>query len=219
MNHSITLNSDDERISHLCRNDAKLAALISLIGELTFNVRSSHFESLVLSIVGQQLSVKAAATINNRVKSLVSAITPEEIDRLDPELLRSAGLSSAKINYIKDLSGKLLRQEIDLTLLPQLEDREVVEMLTKVKGIGQWTAEMFLIFSLGRMNVVSLGDVGLVRGARWLYSAENKKDGNPLAQHAHKWSPYCSVASLYLWEAVNRGYVDSGKTVEELVSG
>ncbi|WP_239551566.1 hypothetical protein [Paenibacillus elgii] len=90
MNHSMTLNSDDERISYLCRNDAKLAALIALIGELTFNVRSSHFESLVLSIVGQQLSVKAAATINNRVRSLVSSITPEEIDRVDPEALRSA---------------------------------------------------------------------------------------------------------------------------------
>ncbi|PUA38204.1 DNA-3-methyladenine glycosylase 2 family protein [Paenibacillus elgii] len=215
----MTLNSDDERISYLCRNDVKLAALIALIGEVTFNVRSSHFESLVLSIVGQQLSVKAAATINNRVRSLVSSITPEEIDRVDPEALRTAGLSSAKINYIKDLSAKLLHQEIDLTQLPQLEDREVIEMLTKVKGIGQWTAEMFLIFSLGRMNVLSLGDVGLVRGARWLYSAETKKDGNPLAQHAQKWSPYCSVASLYLWEAVNRGYVDSGKTVEELISG
>ncbi|KPV56944.1 DNA-3-methyladenine glycosidase [Paenibacillus sp. A3] len=215
----MTLNSDDERINYLCRNDAKLAALISLIGELTFHVRGSHFESLALSIVGQQPSVKAAATINNRVRSLVSSVTPEEIDRLDPEALRSAGLSAAKINYIKDLSTKLPRQEIDLALLPQLEDREVVEMLTKVKGIGQWTAEMFLIFSLGRMNVLSLGDAGLVRGARWLYWAENKKDGNPLAQHAQKWSPYCSVASLYLWEAVNRGYVDSGKTVEELVSG
>ncbi|WP_036677993.1 DNA-3-methyladenine glycosylase family protein [Paenibacillus tyrfis] len=219
MNRSIALNSDDERISYLCRSDAKLAALIALIGEVTLSVRSSHFESLVLSIVGQQLSVKAAATINSRVSSLVSSITPEEIDRVDPEALRSAGLSSAKINYIKDLSAKLLHKEIDLTQLPQLEDREVVEMLTKVKGIGQWTAEMFLIFSLGRMNVLSLGDAGLVRGARWLYSAENKKDGNPLAQHAQKWSPYCSVASLYLWEAVNRGYVDSGKTVEELVSG
>ena len=116
-----------------------------------------------------------------------------------------------------DLAGKVKEGRIAFETFEAMDNRQIIDILTRVKGIGKWTAEMFLIFSLGRPNVLSLGDFGLKRAVKWLYQMEDRADGKYLEQHAEKWDPYQSVVSLHLWKAIDLGFVDSGKSPEELL--
>ncbi|WP_410770549.1 DNA-3-methyladenine glycosylase family protein [Fontibacillus sp. BL9] len=129
--------------------------------------------------------------------------------------MRAAGLSAAKVAYLRDLCAKVLTGEVDLETLGTVSDEEAVQSLLSIKGIGRWTAEMFLIFALGLKHVVSLGDIGLQRAAKWVYDMEERSDRKYLQQVEHLWAPYGSIASLYLWEAINAGHVDSGETLEQ----
>ncbi|MCM2535152.1 DNA-3-methyladenine glycosylase [Neobacillus pocheonensis] len=203
-----------DKINILTSNDPVLGKFIEIIGELELNKRDDYFQSLVSSIIGQQLSAKAAATIFGRfVEFTKGVLTPEKILSISAEELRSLGISYSKIKYLKDLSQKVLDKELALDTLDRLTNDEVIASLTSVKGIGKWTAEMFLIFSLGRENVLSLLDVGLQRGAKWLY---NKEDGKKiLEERAANWEPYHSIASLYLWEAVNQDLVITYKSFDD----
>ncbi|WP_276351380.1 DNA-3-methyladenine glycosylase family protein [Cohnella caldifontis] len=187
--------------------DERMGWLIDRVGELTIRLTADPFESLAMSIVGQQLSVKAAAVIRGRVRALVPAIAPEALLALDEETLRGAGLSRAKVASIRDLSAKALSRELDLERLDGMENEEIIRMVSAVRGIGRWTAEMFLLFSLGRPDVLSVGDFGLQRAAKWLYAMEERPDKKYLEQHAHKWTPYRSAASFYLWESINRDII------------
>ncbi|WP_257784546.1 DNA-3-methyladenine glycosylase family protein [Paenibacillus yonginensis] len=166
--------------------------------------------------MSQQISVKAAATIRERVRQLAGAFTPQALHALEDESLRGAGLSASKTAYLRDLSSKVLSGELDFAAFPQMDDEQVIAALTSVKGIGRWTAEMFLMFVLGRENVISFGDAGLQRAALWLYGLEPRQDKKYLQQVAHLWPSYGSYVCLYLWEAINQGLVDSGQTLDEL---
>ncbi|KIL39803.1 hypothetical protein SD70_17805 [Gordoniibacillus kamchatkensis] len=199
------MHADDDRVRHLAAADPYMARLTALIGTITFGKRGDLFGSLAKSLVAQQLSVKAAATIVRRVGEVCGEWTPEALLAAPEEGLRAAGLSKQKLGYIQGLAQAVLRKELDDEALRNMSDEEAIAALTKVKGIGRWTAEMFLIFSLGREDVLSLGDAGLRRAARWLY-AEREGDVD-LAQLGEKWRPYRSIASFYLWEAVNRDLV------------
>ncbi|WP_158453704.1 DNA-3-methyladenine glycosylase family protein [Paenibacillus beijingensis] len=181
--------------------------MVERVGSLVVPERANMFEFLAKSLIGQQLSVKAAATIIGRLEELCRDISPDSILSLSEDELRKAGVSRPKIGYIKGLAGLIERRELDFGSLPDLADDEVIESLTKVKGIGRWTAEMFLIFFLGREDVLSLGDAGLRRAVCWLYEDGIKTAPGVLERHGEKWRPYRTVASLYLWEAVNRGHV------------
>lgn len=201
-------------ITALTGADSKLASLIELVGDLTLTPSYKPFESLVMSIISQQLSAKAAATIKARVKLILPTVTPELVLAVEEEAVRQCGVSYPKIRYIRDLSAKVLNGEVTLDNLQDLDDSELLKQLTSVKGIGAWTAEMFLIFTLGRPDVMSIGDAGLQRAAKWLHSLPDRKDGNYLGVIAPNWAPYRSFASLYLWSAIDMGYVDSGLQVE-----
>lgn len=144
------------------------------------------------------------------------AISPDKILSLTEDELRGAGLSRAKIGYIKELAEKVRSQQLILTDFNNLENSEVITLLTGVKGIGRWTAEMFLIFSLARTDVMSYADAGLQRAARWLYDLPLLPKYNYLEQFDPLWYPYQSIASLYLWESIDRGFVDSNNTLDEL---
>jgi DNA-3-methyladenine glycosylase II len=203
-----------DKLKALSEKDPILGKFIEIIGELELGKRENHFRSLVSSIIGQQLSAKAAATIFGRFVDLTKGdITPVKVLSLSDEELRGIGISFAKIKYIKDLSQKVLDKEVDLEILDELTNEDVIAALTSVKGIGKWTAEMFLIFSLGRENVLSLLDVGLQRGAKWLYDAKDEE--KILEMKGANWDPYHSIASLYLWEAVNRDLVITYKSFNE----
>lgn len=188
--------------------DARLGQLIRLIGDYTLELRESYFAALVRAIIGQQLSVKAAATICCRAEQLCGEFTPEAIMSVSEEQLRNVGFSKAKAAYVQHLAEKVLAKEIDLQSLQTLDDQTALTELMKLKGIGKWTAEMFLIFSLGRLNILSLGDAGLQRAVKWLYNLDKDSKEDHLEAYGGHWHPYQSVASLYLWEAINLGYVD-----------
>jgi len=156
--------------------------------EIAVGNPGQYFEDLCDSIISQQLSIKAASTIWSRIKTLVGKITPKNILKIPDEKYRAAGSSWAKIKYIKDLAMR----DIDFTDFPTLSDNEIAKRLIEVKGIGPWTAEMFLIFTLGRPDVFSEGDLGLKNAMKKL----------PGLKQAKVWSPYRSYASRILWKSL-----------------
>jgi DNA-3-methyladenine glycosylase II len=217
MQRSDQLIVHEESVRALSQADPRLGMLIRLVGNVTITLGSDPFQSLSMSIIGQQLSAKAAGTIRERVKLLAPDFTPLHVRAIAADTFRGAGVSFAKIAYIHDLCDKILAGDVDLDGLNELENQAIVESLTAIKGIGKWTAEMFLIFSLGKADVLSVGDAGLQRAAKWLHQLEDRKDGNYLGQVAPLWSPYRSFASLYLWQAIDLGFVDSGLTIQQWV--
>jgi len=163
------------------------------------------FRDLLKSIIGQQLSVKAAGTIINRFMDLFpdqKNIKPEDILARDEESLRSVGLSRQKISYLRSLSECIISEKILLATLPDLPDEQVISHLTLVKGIGRWTAEMMLIFSLGREDVFSVGDLGLRTAVSRIYGVD-REDKIEIEKISQTWSPYRSLVSLYLWQSLD----------------
>lgn len=208
MKHILELKKNSPALADLSSFDPKLGVLINLVGEYSLPLRTDYFASLVRAIIGQQLSVKVAATIWNRTCQLCNSVKPDVILSLSADELRNIGLSKSKIIYIKDLSEKVLANEINLAEFNSLDDSEVINTLTKVKGIGRWTAEMFLIFSLGRPDILSADDLGLRRAVKWLYTLPELPTPKEMQNYGESLKPHRTAASLYLWEAINRGYVN-----------
>lgn len=205
MNHIMKFNTHDYKVKELCKKDPLLGELILLIGDLELTLRKDYYCSLVKNIIGQQLSSKTTQTIFSKLEFSSDSIEPESINRIKDEELRNVGISVAKVNYIRDLTKKILTEELQLSCISNLTNDEIIFELTKVKGIGKWTAEMFLIFSLGRLNVLSYGDISIRNSIKWLYGID-KEANFDLNLFYEKWSPYNTIASLYLWEAIDRGY-------------
>ena len=166
--------------------------------------QKDHFKSLVSSIIGQQLSGKAARTIRDRVLALMPTkiFTPEAILVSDQDKLRSAGMAWAKVRSLRDLSERVLDGRLELTKFDRLSDETVMEELVAVKGIGPWTAEMFLIFNLGRENIFSYGDAGLRNGIKKLYSLPNPTH-KQIAKIIAPWKPYRSFGCIALWHSLD----------------
>lgn len=204
MDSILTFDTGSKPIQHLISKDERMAYLINRLGNYELRLKTNYFESIVYSILGQQLSARVASVLRDRLLELCGQIKPDTVLSCSDESLRSIGISKPKITYIKNLSGSVLDGKIDLKLLPTLPDEEVIDSLTKIKGIGRWTAEMFLIFSLGRLNVFSTADVGLQRAITWLYNLKASPSTLELERLKDRWSPYCTVAALYLWEVINQ---------------
>lgn len=188
----------EDAINYLTKKDKRLGALISELGLIKREVNHNLFESIIDSIISQQISTKAALTVSNRFFSLVRPLTPENILSIDPLLIQKCGMSMRKVEYITSFARKVLTKELDLESLKDLSNDEVIKVLTKLKGIGVWTAEMLLIFSLERQDVISYLDLGIIRGMKRLYNLEeiNKDTFN---KYKKRYGKYASVASLYLW--------------------
>lgn len=188
-----------EEVDYLTKKDAKLGWAISRIGMLQRPVEPDLFKALVSSIVGQQISGKALATIWGRFQERFEPLTPETIASASLEELQSCGISMRKARYIQGIAEAVLQGAVDLEGLKDLPDEEVYKELMKLKGVGPWTAEMLLIFSLERKDVVSFGDLAIQRGMRMLY---RHREITPklFAKYRKRYSPYGSIASLYLWD-------------------
>jgi DNA-3-methyladenine glycosylase II len=187
------------------KKDPKLAKIIKQVGSYDINLTKNSYKSLVEAIITQQLSGKAAESISNKFKKLFGKFpTPAEVLEMSDARLRSTGLSRMKIEYIKDLSKRIESAELKMTLLKKMPDDEVVLHLTQVKGIGRWTAEMFLIFSLGRPDVLPVGDLGLKKGIQRLYSMPDLPEEEEIEKLAEKWRPYRTVATWYIWKSLNQ---------------
>lgn len=182
-----------------------MGRIIRQVGPYNITLVKNPYESLVEAIITQQLSGKAADSISGRFKSMYPRYPrPADVLKTSDAKLRRAGLSKMKVSYIKDLSKKIETREIRIRSLEEKSDEEVVEELTKVKGIGRWTAEMFLIFSLGRLDVLPVGDLGLRKGVQRLFSLDELPDAKKIEELAEGWRPYRTVATWYLWKSQNQ---------------
>jgi len=189
-------------INHLKENDAKLASVIEKHGRLEFTAEGEMFQSLVESILGQQLAWAAASAIIGRVKNLYPGGTIEAaaLYATPVRKLRKAGVSPQKIRYLKDLSRRVVKGKLDLESLKHEEDSVLLEALDEVLGIGPWTIHMLLIFTLGRADVLPVDDLGIRKAIKELYSLSDMPKKDKIEELAKNWHPYCSVASLYLWK-------------------
>jgi DNA-3-methyladenine glycosylase II len=190
----------------LMRADAVLAGLIKTHGEcgLAAAQRTDHFSALVRAVTNQQLSTRAAATIYGRLAALIpdGPPTPQAVGGLTDEQLRQVGYSRQKISYLHDLSAHVLAGTLDLETIDALPDDEVIARLTAVKGIGRWSAEMFLMFRLHRPDVLPVGDLGIVNAIRAQYGLRKTPTPERIRRIAEPWRPYRSVACWYLWRSL-----------------
>ncbi|MEA2309750.1 MAG: DNA-3-methyladenine glycosylase [Thermoleophilaceae bacterium] len=208
---AVTPGLDVERgTRHLRRKDPVMRELIKRIGKVDPEGRrrgrpADAYGALLRSIVGQQLSTKAARSIYGRVAGLYGDRTPspQELLDTDRETLRGAGLSRAKVEYMRSLAEHVLSGELELDRLDELPDEEVSAALTAVKGLGQWTADMFLIFHMGRPDVLPVGDLGVRNAARAVYELKELPTAPELTAIAEPWRPHRSLASLYLWRSLD----------------
>ena len=201
---------DQEAVEHLRHADDTLRQIIDERGPLDLETRtrgrpSDAYGALLRSIVGQQLSTKAARSIYGRLIEQFGgrAPTPQELLDADPEVVRSAGLSRPKVNYLRSLAEHVVSGELELDRLQERGDEEVTREVTAVKGLGQWTADMFLIFHLGRPDVLPVGDLGVRRAVERAYGLEALPTAEELERLGERWAPYRSLAALYLWESLD----------------
>ncbi len=193
-------------LTHLSKHDKVLSTLIKIIGTCNLQPHKKYFNLLLRSIVGQQLSVKAADSIGRKFLSYYNdEPTPEAIINTQHEDLRALGLSNAKARYVKDLSQKIMDGIVNLQGLSVKNDDEIITELTRVKGIGVWTVHMFLIFTLGRMNVLPYSDLGIRKAVMLNYGLRKLPDEKKILKLAKKnnWHPYCSIVSLYMWKSLD----------------
>lgn len=200
-------NSLQAAADHLLKHDPILAPVIAQNGLATITPHTDYYGALVNSIIGQQLSVKAAAAIKQRFRDLFDdrLPTPEEILSIDLEQLRSIGFSYAKGRYVHDLAQHIIDGKITFDRIAEQSNEEIIAELTDVKGIGEWTVHMFLMFSIGRLDVLPTGDLGVRNGVRALYGLEDAPTPAQVTEIArkNKWYPYETVASWYIWRSLD----------------
>ena len=196
-------NYGSTEIEHLKKKDKKLAMAIDSIGPIEREVMPDLFTALIHSIVGQQIATKAAATVWGRLQLQCGGITPRSIAEANAVEIQQCGLSMRKTLYIKGVGEAALQSELNIHEFPALSDNEIIERLSALNGVGVWTAEMLLIFSLERPDVVSWGDLAIRRGMMSLYGL-NKLTRTQFDRYRKRYSPYGSVASLYLWALAAR---------------
>ena len=186
------------QVDYLKKRDKRLGKAIDEIGMIQREVIPDLFTALIRNIVGQQISSRAAATVWKRMLEYFTEITPETIVKATVEEIQQCGMSTRKANYIKGVGQSVVQGELNLSELYTLPDREVIKRLSSLKGIGVWTAEMLLIFSMQRPDVVSWGDLAIRRGMTTLYGLKTLTK-EQFERYRKRYSPYGSVASLYLW--------------------
>jgi len=195
----------------LSRRDSHLRNLIKRYGPCGIRPHSRYFEALVASVISQQLSTRVADTIYHRFKALYRPARfpkPDQVLATPNEILRATGMSNGKVSFIKDLAVKTADGSLKFSRIGRMSDDEIIAMLTQVKGIGVWTVHMFLIFSLGRMDVLPVGDLGIRKAIQIAYGVAYGFDGLPSPQQIEQvaeernWRPYCSIVSWYLWRSL-----------------
>ena len=188
----------------LAKKDPILRGVIEKVPPFERRWGDNYFLDLAESIISQQLSIKAADTIWGRFKKLFDSdrITPEDVINMDTEKMRGCGISYQKISYIKDLAEKTAASGILFEQFEVMTDEEIITELVKVKGIGRWTSEMFLMFTMGRPDVFSYGDLGIRKAIQRLYNFEKEPTQEEAEKIAEKWKPYRTVACRYLWKSL-----------------
>ncbi len=193
----------DEACKHLMKKDRVMKRLIPQHGDSCLQTRGDAFTTLARSIVGQQISVKAAQTVWDRFAQLPKRMTAANVLKLKVDDMRAAGLSARKVEYLVDLALHFDSGKIRVASWKAMEDEAIITELTGIRGIGRWTAEMFLIFHLMRPNVLPLDDVGLINGISRNYFSGEAVSRSDAREVAAAWAPYCSVATWYIWRSLD----------------
>ena len=207
---------NDEKVQYLIRTDKTLERLIRYIGTSELAMEQDGFKCLVKYIVGQQISDKARETIWQRICTIFGNVTPDIMFSTGTSDLREVGLSSRKVEYIKILAESVVEKRINFEEFKNFSNEEIITRLTALKGIGQWTAEMYLIFSLGRENVLSKGDGTIRRTIQWMYGLEDLPSSKELAKFFINWNEYATIVSSYLWKSISLGLTQ--KPFDEAIS-
>lgn len=191
-------------ITHLKTSDPILASIIERVGPYRMTYREPEFATLARSIVFQQLNGRAATKIFDRlVEAAGGQLTAEALLNMSDAQYRKAGISPQKLRYLRDLAARTASGEIDFAKLPDLSDAEVIEHLTRVTGVGNWTAQMFLMFALRRTNIMPVNDLGIQMAIRRHYRKRKLPKPKHILKLAKNWEPYCSVACWYLWRSMD----------------
>lgn len=203
----MTAQTKQEAVAYLAAHDPVLAPVIARAGLCRIEPHRDYYRALGDSIIGQQLSVKAAASIKKRFRDLFDGAFPEPQAILEKSIdeLRTAGLSNAKAKYIQDLAQHIIDGKIDFADIDELTNEAIIKKLTDVKGIGEWTVHMFLMFCMGRTDVLATGDLGIRNGIRTLYELDHLPSPAEITEIAerNKWHPYESIACWYLWYSLD----------------
>lgn len=193
-------------LDHLQRADPVMRQLIPMVGPCILRLRRGRFQMLASSIISQQISTSAASSIRKRVLArLGGRVTPEKLARETPATLRTCGVSPQKSGYLLDLAGKVAAGEVRLHHLHRLDDAAIIAELVRIKGIGEWTAQMFLMFCLGRPDVFPHGDLGIRNALKNLYRLRDHPDREAAHRIAAPWRPYATIASWYCWRSLDLG--------------
>ena len=193
----------DEAKAHLAKRDKVLRRIIRQYPDANLRTRGDAFQTLARSIVGQQISVKAAQAVWERFEALAGRVAPRAVVDLEDEALRAAGLSRMKAAYLKDLAGRFHEGSLKPRRWARMDDEAVIADLVQVKGIGRWSVEMFLIFHLMRPDVLPVGDLGLQRAMERLYNEGEALTKDDMRELAGPWRPWASVATWYLWRSLD----------------
>ncbi len=192
-----------EACKHLVKKDRVMKRLIPQYPDTTLQSRGDAFRTLARSIVGQQISVKAAQTVWHRFEALLKQMTPTSVLKLKVDDMRAAGLSARKVEYLVDLSIHFDAGTVHVKDWQAMDDEAIIAELVTIRGIGRWTAEMFLMFYLRRPNVLPLDDVGLINGIAKNYFSGESVSRSDVREVAAAWAPYCSVATWYIWRSLD----------------
>ena len=193
----------DQACKHLMKKDRVMKRLIPQFADAAIESRGDPFVTLARSIVGQQISVKAAQTVWDRFAQLPKTMTPANVLRLKVDDMRAAGLSARKVEYLVDLALHFDDKHLNIDTWADQDDEAIITELVAIRGIGRWTAEMFLIFHLMRPNVLPLDDVGLINGISRNYFSGEAVSRSDAREVAAAWAPYCSVATWYIWRSLD----------------
>ena len=193
----------DDACKHLMKKDRVMKRLIPQFGDATLQTRGDAFTTLARYIVGQQISVKAAQTVWDRFAKLPRKVTPANVLKLKVDDMRAAGLSARKVEYLVDLALKFDAGAVHVKSWEEMDDEAIIAELVAIRGIGRWTAEIFLMFHLMRPNVLPLDDVGLINGISKNYFSGESVSRSDAREVAAAWSPYCSVATWYIWRSLD----------------
>ena len=193
----------DEACKHLMKKDRVMKRLIPQHGDACLQTRGDAFTTLARSIVGQQISIKAAQSVWERFIKLPKKMTPANVLKLKVDDMRAAGLSARKVEYLVDLALHFDNGQLQVTAWSEMDDEAIIAELVDIRGIGRWTAEMFLIFHLMRPNVLPLDDVGLINGISRNYFSGESVSRSDAREVAAAWAPFCSVATWYIWRSLD----------------
>ena len=207
MSNTTILNHNSQSVIYLCERDKRLAKVISMVGEITYApYEDEPYAFLIHEIIEQMLSIKAGAKIYSRLEDLCNGIIdPQSIAALSDEQIKSIGTASSKVQYIRGITEAVLNDNLNFSELYNLPDNEVYKKLTSLKGIGSWTAKMYLIFVLNRDDILPFEDVAFQQSYMWMYNTKDcSKDS--IIKKCAKWKPYSSIASRYLYKALDNGF-------------